>query len=222
MVRRQRLTRQLGAAGNHGDEVVKVMRNPPGQPPDAFHPLRAPQLLLKLSLLGDVGRDTNHTPHMHTDWLDVYLFIKPADHPVTLATTKRCAVVSLSAANCGHRNRIRELLVFRESMAIPCIGIRLTRQQVKWHKCLCCRLIKHTSVPMHEPFPVRINNRAIPQQAARVGGQVTNLFFVALALADVFCDYECSRASLKGQAMCAHLYGDDCAVFAAMTPLTDN
>src|SRR6266540_165187 len=100
MVRWQRFARELGATCNHGNEVVKVMRNAPSQPPDAFHPLRAPQLLLKLSPLGDVGRDTNHTPHMHADCLDVHLFIKPADHPIPLAATKLCAVVSLTAANC--------------------------------------------------------------------------------------------------------------------------
>src|SRR5688572_9475632 len=107
------------------------MRNAPGQPANAFHPLRAPQLLLKLSPLGDVGRNTNNTPHPHTDWLDIHLFIKPADHSITLTAAKLCAVVALTAANCGHRNRICEPLVFWQPVTIPGIGIRFTREEIK-------------------------------------------------------------------------------------------
>ena len=55
-VARQVERRQLRGAVDHGQQVVEVVGDAAGEPPDALHLLRLAELLFELALVGDVDR----------------------------------------------------------------------------------------------------------------------------------------------------------------------
>ncbi len=55
----ERLERQLTEAGDRGEEIVEVVRDPTGEPSDGLHPLPLAQLRLELPVPGDVALDAD-------------------------------------------------------------------------------------------------------------------------------------------------------------------
>ena len=60
MARRHFAERELGVAGNRGQRVVEIVRDPASQPADRLHFLRLPQLILELPSIGDVLHRADH------------------------------------------------------------------------------------------------------------------------------------------------------------------
>ena len=60
MARRHFAERELGVAGDRGQRVVEIVRDPAGQPADRLHFLRLPQLILELPSIGDVLHGADH------------------------------------------------------------------------------------------------------------------------------------------------------------------
>ena len=51
---------QVAVAGDHGQQIIEIVRNPSGQLPNRFHFLSLPQLLLQNLLFGDVLHQRDH------------------------------------------------------------------------------------------------------------------------------------------------------------------
>ena len=113
-----RLSEQLGVAADHGEQVVEVVRDAGGEPPDRIHLLRLQEALLELSACSDVDGDAAEL-HVAADPLNDSHAV-PQPEAVTVGVADAVLVlVILAATDRLSKVELREQAVFRVDDPMP-------------------------------------------------------------------------------------------------------